>query len=264
MSGKSAIEWTNMTWNPLVGCTRVTQGCDHCYAFTLHEQRHAVYQKNDGFWHPDGMRMPRQYAQPFSTLQLLPERLEQPLHIKKSCMIFTNSMSDLFHSQVPDDYIFQIFDVMRRAHWHTFQILTKRIGRLKRLAPQIDWPFNVWIGTSIENDRVTPRANILRTLPAAVRFLSCEPLLGPVPSLDLEGLDWIIVGGESGADARPMEEIWALDIRDRCVELGIPFFFKQFGGRTPKAGGRMLQGRTWDEYPKPMNRSLKRELALAH
>ena len=264
MSGKSSIEWTDMTWNPLIGCTRVTQGCDHCYAFALHEQRHAVYQKNDGFWHADGMRMPRQYALPFSTLQLLPERLEQPLHIKKPHMIFANSMSDLFHSQVPDTYIFQIFDVMRQAHWHTFQILTKRVGRLKRLTSQIDWPLNVWIGTSIENDRVTPRANVLRTLPAAVRFLSCEPLLGPVPSLNFEGLDWVIVGGESGIEARPMEEVWALDIRDRCVELGVPFFFKQFGGRTPKAGGRTLQGRTWDEYPKPVNRLSGRKLALAH
>ena len=253
-----------MTWNPLVGCTRVTQGCDHCYAFTLHEQRHAVYQKNNGFWRPDGTQMPRQYAQPFSTLQLLPERLEQPLHIKKPHMIFANSMSDLFHSQVPDTYIFQIFDIMRQAHWHTFQILTKRVGRLKRLASHIDWPLNVWIGTSIENDRVAPRANVLRTLPAAVRFLSCEPLLGPIPSLNLRGLDWVIVGGESGIEARPMEEIWALDIRDRCVALGIPFFFKQFGGRTPKAGGRILQGRTWDEYPQPVNRLPNRELALVH
>lgn len=255
MSGKSAIEWTNMSWNPVIGCTRVTQGCDNCYAFALHDQRHKVYQKNDGYWSPGGIHMPKQYAQPFSVLQLIPERLEYPLHIKKPHMIFVNSMSDLFHSQVPDEYIFQVFDIMRQANWHIFQVLTKRTGRLKHLAPQINWPSNVWIGTSIENDILTVRADALRTIPAAVRFLSCEPLLGPLPSLNLEGLDWIIVGGESGINARPIAEEWILDIRDRCVSKGVPFFFKQFGGRTAKAGGRDLQGRTWSEYPKPVNRT---------
>jgi protein gp37 len=165
-------------------------------------------------------------------------------------MIFVNSMADLFHSQVPDTYIFQVFEVMRAAKWHIFQILTKRVGRLKRLAQQIDWPPNVWMGTSIENDLVTPRADALRLVPAAVRFLSCEPLLGPLPSLELEGLHWVIVGGESGPGARPLQEEWVADLRDRCGEANIPFFFKQWGGRTPKGGGRMLQGRTWDEFPR--------------
>jgi protein gp37 len=249
MSGNSSIEWTQWTWNPVVGCTRVTEGCDHCYAFALHDRRHALYVANGGLWRPDGESMPKQYALPFSVVQLLPERLEQPLHVKQPRLIFVNSMSDLFHSQVPDDYIRRVFDVMRQAHWHIFQILTKRVGRLRRLGPVLDWPPNVWIGTSIENDALTVRADALRAVPASVRFLSCEPLLGPLPSLSLDGIQWLIVGGESGPDARPMREEWAVDLRDRCFAAGVPFFFKQFGGRTSKSGGRLLQGRTWDQMP---------------
>jgi protein gp37 len=250
MSGKSAIEWTNMTWNPTIGCTRATAGCDHCYAFLLHDQRHAIYQRYNGYWNAEQKTvMPRQYAQPFSTVQLLPERLDAPLREKRPRMIFVDSMSDLFHSQIPDEYIFQVFEVMRQAHWHTFQVLTKRPGRLRRLGSRLQWPSNVWMGVSIERDELTPRADALRTVPAAVRFLSCEPLLGPLPSLKLEGIHWVIVGGESGPQARPIQKEWVIDLRDRCLNAHIPFFFKQWGGRTPKAGGRLLEGHTWDEYP---------------
>ncbi len=249
MTGKSAIKWTNATWNPLTGCTRVTNGCDHCYAFTLHDMRHQAYVQHNGIYPKNDKAMPKQYAQPFSAIQLLPDRLEDPLRMRQPRMFFVNSMSDLFHSQVPDEYIFQIFDVMRRADWHTFQILTKRAGRLRRLGQQIRWPINVWMGVSIEQDMLTPRADALREVPAVVRFLSLEPLLGPLPSLDLTSIDWIITGGESGPSARPCHPDWVRDIRDRSVEQRIPFFHKQWGGRTPNAGGRDLDGRTWDEFP---------------
>ncbi len=244
----TAIEWTNETWNPLTGCTRVTKGCDHCYAFTLHDMRHEVYTRDHGIY-PNGKPMPAQYARPFTQIQLLPERLEHPLRVKQPKMFFVNSMSDLFHSQVPDDYIFHVFEIMRRAHWHTFQVLTKRAGRLRRLGQLIDWPANVWMGVSLENDVLTPRADALRECPAAVRFLSCEPLLGPLPSLNLTGLHWIIAGGESGKGARPCHPEWVREIRDRCQDAGVAFFFKQYGGRTAKSGGRLLDGRTWDEFP---------------
>lgn len=249
MSGTSAIAWTNATWNPTVGCTRATDGCSNCYAFTLHDMRHRAYQKHGGFYPKNGLPMPKQCAQPFSTVQLLPERLSWPLHQKQPRMIFVDSMSDLFHSQVPDDYIKEVFEMMRQAHWHTFQVLTKRVGRLRRLGQRLDWPENVWMGVSIERDALTPRADALRMVPAAVRFLSCEPLLGPLPSLDLTDIHWVITGGESGPDARPCDPDWVRDLRDRCIERGISFFHKQWGGRTSKAGGRELDGRTWDELP---------------
>ena len=249
MTGTSPIEWTNKTWNPISGCTRVTPGCDGCYAFALHDMRHEAYKRYGGVYPKTGKPMPPQYAEPFSTVQLLPERLEDPLHIRKPQRFFVNSMSDLFHSDVPDDYIRQVFHTMRRAHWHTFQVLTKRPGRLRRLGPLLDWVPNIWMGVSIENDLLTVRANALRAIPAHVKFLSCEPLLGPLPSLNLEGLNWVITGGESGPGARPCDPNWVRDIRDRCTAAGIAFFHKQWGGRTPKGGGRMLDGRTWDEFP---------------
>lgn len=249
MSGKSAIQWTNMSWNPVTGCTRVTSGCDHCYAFALHDMRHAAYVNYHGIYPKTGKPMPKQYAQPFSKVQLLPERLHDPLRIKTPQRFFVNSMSDLFHSSVPEDYIRQIFEIMRQADWHIFQILTKRAGRLRRLGPALDWPANVWIGVSIENDLVTPRVDALREVPAAVRFLSCEPLLGPLPSLNLDGIHWVITGGESGPGARPCDPAWVRDIRDRCLSAGVAFYHKQWGGRTPKSGGRELDGRIWDEYP---------------
>jgi protein gp37 len=249
MGSKSAIQWTHMTWNPLTGCTRVTPGCDHCYAFTLHNIRHKTYKEHNGLWPETGKLMPRQYALPFSEIQLFPERLEQPLRIKQPHLVFVDSMGDLFHHKVPLDYVLACFEVMRKAHWHTFQILTKRGNRLQKVASLIDWPPNVWMGVSIENDRLTARADQLRRVPAAVRFLSCEPLLEPLPSLNLDGIDWVIVGGESGEGARPMREAWVCDLQDRCVAQNIPFFFKQWGGRFPTSGGRALQGRTWDEMP---------------
>jgi protein gp37 len=249
MTGKSSIEWTNATWNPLTGCTRVTPGCSHCYAFALHDMRHHAYLEHAGVYPKNGKPMPNQYARPFSEIQLLPERLEEPLRIKRPQRFFVNSMSDLFHSQVPDDYIFRVFEIMARADWHIFQILTKRPGRLRRLAPHLQWPQNVWMGVSIELDHLTPRADALREVPAAVRFLSLEPLLGALPSLQLDGIQWVITGGESGREARYCDPDWVREIRDRCVSAGVPFFHKQWGGRLPKVGGRSLDGRTWDELP---------------
>lgn len=249
MSGKSAIEWCDYTWNPLTGCTRVSPGCDHCYAFALHDARHKVYAENNGVWPQTGKPIPAQYARPFTDIQLFPQRLNEPLKNKKPTKYFVNSMSDLFHSKVPLDYILACFDVMQKADWHIFQVLTKRGNRLQKLAQVIDWPENVWMGVSVENDKLTARVDQLRTIPAAIRFLSCEPLLEPLPSLNLEGIDWVITGGESGPNARPCHPEWVCDIRDRCLASGVAYLHKQWGGRTPKAGGRLLDGRTWDEYP---------------
>ncbi len=256
----TSIEWTDAVWNPLTGCTRVTDGCSNCYAFALHDMRHAISLKNNGRWSADGPTMPKQYALPFSMVQLLPERLEQPLHIKTPKKIFVNSMGDLFHSEVPDEYILQVFEVMRRAHWHTFQILTKRVGRLRRLTPVLPWSPNMCIGVSIENDSLTPRADILRPIPLATHMLSCEPLLSALPSLDLTGIDWVIVGGESGPNARHCDPTWVRDLRDRCVDAGVAFFFKQWGGRTPKAGGRELDGREWSHFPVPQQALTRDEM----
>jgi protein gp37 len=221
MSGKTNIQWTNRTWNPLTGCSRVSSGCDLCYAFALHDMRHEAYE--------NGKDLPTQYAKPFSEIQLFPQRLNDPLKIKAPTKFFVNSMSDMFHSQVPEEFIRQVFETMRKAHWHTFQILTKRAGRLRRLGQQLDWPANVWMGVSIELDSLTPRADALREVPAAVRFLSLEPLLGPLPSLNLEGIHWTITGGESGTGARPFDPDWARDIRERCADAGTAYFHKQMG-----------------------------------
>ncbi len=249
MSGLSSIGWTDATWNPTVGCTRVTGGCDGCYAFALHDRRHAIYLANNGRWSPDGPVMPAQYARPFSELQLLPERLDWPLHQKKPLRIFVNSVSDLFHSQVPDAFILQVFSVMRQAHWHTFQILTKRPGRLRKISSRLTWSRNIGIGVSIERDELTRRADALRSIPAGFRFLSLGPLLGPLPSLDLTDINWVITGGESGPGARPCDPDWVRTIRDQCQANQVAFFHKQWGGHTPKSGGRLLDDRTWDEFP---------------
>lgn len=241
MSGKTGISWTDRSWNPVTGCTRVTAGCQNCYAFALHDQRYAALQQ--------GKSLPAQYSKPFSEIQLLPQRLGDPLRIKTPQRIFVNSMSDLFHSQVPEDYILQVFDVMRRADWHTFQILTKRPGRLRRFGAQLVWPDNVWMGVSIESDQLVARADALREVPAAVRFLSCEPLLGPLPSLNLDGIQWVIVGGESGKGYRPMELDWARDLRDRCLASDIAFFYKQGSGPRPGMHEE-LDGQIWRQFPK--------------
>lgn len=240
MSGNTSIAWTDKSWNPVTGCTRVTSGCQNCYAFALHDMRHAAYNA--------GHAMPVQYHKPFSEIQLLPQRLEDPLHIKKPQRFFVNSMSDLFHSQVPDEYIRACLDVMRRADWHIFQILTKRVGRLRRLGPQLNWPANVWMGVSIETDDLTPRADALREVPVAVRFLSCEPLLGPLPSLNLEGIHWVIVGGESGKGYRPMDLDWARDLRDRCLTQEVSFFYKQ-GSAFRSGQHEELDGQMWRQFP---------------
>jgi protein gp37 len=234
VSDKSAIEWTDATWNPVTGCSKVSPGCANCYAETLSLR----------FGHSKKPWTPANAAE---NVVLHPERLRLPLTWRQPRLVFVNSMSDLFHELVPWDYIDQVFDVMEEAERHTFQVLTKRPERMRALARPV--PENVWLGTSIENDRWTVRADYLRETPEATRFLSLEPLLGPLPSLDLTYINWAIVGGESGVGHRPIDPDWVRDIRDRCVAAGTAFFFKQWGGRTPKSGGRLLDGRTWDEMP---------------
>ncbi len=234
LADRSRIEWTEATWNPVTGCDEVSPGCAHCYAKTFAER----WRGTPG--HP--------YEQGFD-LRLWPERLDQPLKWKRPRMIFVNSMSDLFHEDIPNSYVGKVFDVMVRAKQHTFQILTKRHERLAELAPDLPWPENVWMGVSIENRRFVHRADCLRQIPAAVRFISAEPLLGPLEGLNLDGIHWLIVGGESGARHRAMKLEWAQELRNRCNEEDIAFFFKQWGGRTSKAGGRQLNGRVWDEMP---------------
>jgi len=235
MSDKSTIEWTDATWNPVTGCTQVSPGCDHCYALTFAERFRGVPN------HP--------YEQGFD-LKLWPERLELPLKWKKPRMIFTNSMSDLFHKDIPDEYIYRVFDIMVKADWHIFQVLTKRSARLARMASSLPWTPNIWIGVSIELDRYTWRADHLRQVLASTRFISAEPLLGSLSNLKLDGIHWLISGGESGPGHRPCNPEWVRDLRDRCQFAGVAFFHKQWGGRTPKLGGRLLDGRTWDEFPK--------------
>lgn len=234
MASNSAIEWTEATWNPVTGCDKVSPGCKHCYAERLAGRLQAMGQAN----YRNGFKLTEQ-----------PHMLELPLKWKKSQTIFVNSMSDLFHKEVPESYIRQVFDVMCRADWHKYQVLTKRAERVEELGGKLPWPEHIWMGVSVESLKYTFRIDHLRKTPAAVRFLSIEPLLGPLPELDLSGIHWVIVGGESGPGARPMEEAWVLDIRDQCVRADVPFFFKQWGGVNKKATGRLLQGRTWDELP---------------
>jgi protein gp37 len=231
----SEIEWTEATWNPVTGCTKISPGCAHCYAERFAERFRGT---------PD-----HPYEQGFD-LRLWPERLELPLRWRRPRLIFTNSMSDLFHPAVPIEFIRRVFDVMGQADWHTFQVLTKRHERLAKLAPSLHWPANLWIGVSIENKRWVSRADYLRRVDQAkVRFISAEPLLGPLHGLNLDGIDWLIAGGESGPRHRPVKEEWLVDLRDHCLAAGVPYFFKQWGGSRPKAGGRLLQGREWSEMP---------------
>jgi len=246
MSEKSSIEWTDSTWNPVTGCTKVSPGCKHCYAETFAERFRGV----EG--HP--------YEQGFD-LRIWRDRFDLPLRWRTPRTIFVNSMSDLFHRDIPDEVIDAVFETMRRADWHTFQVLTKRPDRMRAvvldrnargLAPRVVQP-NTWLGTSVESQDYVSRAEAIRDLPVSVRFLSCEPLLGP---LDLrgvldpgQGINWVIVGGESGHGARPMEKDWALDIQEQCADAGVPFFFKQWGGKNKKRAGRILNGATWDEMP---------------
>ena len=234
MAQATKIEWTEATWNPVTGCDQVSPGCAHCYAKSFAERWRGIPGHH--------------YEQGFE-LRLWPERLEQPLRWRRPRTIFVNSMSDLFHEQVALAFIERVFDVMVAAPQHTFQILTKRHQRLVEVASSLPWPPNVWMGVSVENRRFVGRADYLREVPAAVRFISAEPLLGPLEGLDLSGIDWLIAGGESGHHHRGVRAEWIRDLRDRCAAEDVAFFFKQWGGRTPKAGGRVLDGRTWDDRP---------------
>jgi len=236
MADNSSIEWTEATWNPVTGCSKISPGCAHCYAERMAKRLKAMGNAN--------------YANGFE-VTLQPHMLRRPLEWKSPRTIFVNSMSDLFHKDVPAEYIQDVFAVMRDAHWHQFQVLTKRSARLTRLSSEIDWPANVWMGVSVESHEYTFRIDHLRKTAAAIKFLSIEPLLGPITNLDLSGIDWAIVGGESGPGARPCLREWVVGIRKQCKAAGVPFFFKQWGGFNKKQSGRELDGRTWDEYPQP-------------
>lgn len=235
MAQNSKIEWTESTWNPVTGCTKISAGCKNCYA-----ERMALRLKAAGS--PN-------YAHGFR-VTLHHHALEIPLRWKKPRTIFVNSMSDLFHKNISFDFISKVFDVMRRASHHRFQILTKRSGRLLKLSSKLIWPENVWMGVTVENADCRFRIDDLRQTPAVIKFISFEPLLDPIPNIDLEGIDWVIVGGESGPRARPMKPQWPIDIRDQCLDADVSFFFKQWGGINKKKNGRKLDGRMWDDMPR--------------
>jgi protein gp37 len=230
----SPIEWTESTWNPITGCTKVSPGCKHCYAERMAERLQAMGQSN----YANGFRM-----------TLHEHALELPLRWKRPQRIFVNSMSDLFHKDVPAEFIVRVFEVMNRANWHEYQILTKRSERLAELDGLLPWKPHIWMGVSVENLDYAFRIDDLRRTQSHTKFLSLEPLLGPVPALDLRGIDWVIVGGESGPGARRMEQAWVLDIRDQCQRAGVSFFFKQWGGVNKKRAGRELDGKTYDDMP---------------
>lgn len=230
----TTIEWTEASWNPVTGCTKLSSGCKNCYAERMAKRLQAMGNKN--------------YADGFA-VTLQPHMLELPLTWKAPRQIFVNSMSDLFHEKVPFGYIQKVFEVMRQASQHTFQVLTKRSQRLLTLSSKIDWPENVWMGVTVENKDVVSRIDDLRLTDAHIKFLSCEPLLSSLGVIDLTGIDWLIAGGESGPKARPMEEDWVTELRDQCENFGTAFFFKQWGGVRKKKAGRLLEGRLWNEYP---------------
>jgi protein gp37 len=238
MADSTAIEWTDATWNPVTGCTKISAGCDNCYAARFSERFRGVE------------------GHPFQTgfdLTLRPERLMQPYAWKRSRMIFVNSMSDLFHKSIPRSYVAAVFDTMEKANWHIYQVLTKRSSLLQefindRYAAR-SAPSHIWFGVSVENAQAASRIVHLAKANASVRFLSVEPLIAPVGKLRLSGIHWVIVGGESGPHARPMNAEWAIDVRDQCIAARVPFFFKQWGGRSPKSGGRLLDGKIWSQFP---------------
>lgn len=234
MSTNSAIEWTESTWNPLTGCTKISPGCKNCYAERMSRRLKAMGQQK--------------YQNEFQ-LTLHEDILIDPLNWKKPQMIFVNSMSDLFHKNVPDEFILKTFAVMKEAHWQTFQVLTKRADRLLEINAQIEWSENVWMGVSVENQDYAFRIDRLRQIDARIRFLSLEPLLGPLTNLDLDNINWVIVGGESGPKSRSIQPEWVREIRDQCIRANIPFFFKQWGGKRKKKAGRLLDGHTWDQLP---------------
>jgi len=241
MADKSSIEWTDATWNPVTGCTKISVGCDNCYAARFSERWRGV---------PD---------HPFENgfdLTLRPERLLQPFNWKKSRMIFVNSMSDLFHKEIPKEYISKVFDTMENARWHHYQVLTKRSSLMQKFINERykdrPAPEHMWFGVSVENEQATSRIAHLQSTNVSIRFLSIEPLIAPIGRLNLKGIAWVIVGGESGPGARPMDPRWAIDIRNQCIKSKVAFFFKQWGGRTPKAGGRLLEGKEWNQLPKEL------------
>ncbi|GAA2986334.1 phage Gp37/Gp68 family protein [Streptosporangium longisporum] len=243
MARRTTIEWTEVTWNPTTGCDQISAGCDNCYALTLAKRLKAMgaqkYQR-DGDARTSG---------PGFGLTVHPSALAQPYSWRTPQVVFVNSMSDLFHARVPLDFVREVFKVISDTPQHTYQILTKRSSRLRKVAHLLEWPANLWMGVSVEDRDALHRADDLRKVPAQIKFLSCEPLLGPLSDLKIAGLDWVIAGGESGPTHRPVDPDWVREIRDLCQESQTPFFFKQWGGRTPKAGGRLLDGRTWDELP---------------
>lgn len=250
MGQRSGIEWTNSTWNPVTGCTQVSAGCDHCYALTLARRR----LKDNYTRRPPLVDRPGSDLDPFA-VRLWPERLEEPLRWKVGRMIFVNSMSDVFHSDIPEQYIRRLFEVMLSADWHIFQVLTKRPARAAKFVRRNSdlfkrgiVPDHIWIGTSIESQEFAYRADHLRDVRARVHFLSCEPLLGPL-RLNLKAIAWVIAGGESGPGYRRLDLAWVRLVREQCQAAGVPFFFKQVGGYTPKSGGRELDGRLWSEFP---------------
>jgi len=230
----SKIEWTNKTWNPVTGCTKISPGCKNCYAERMSRRLHLM-----------GVS---KYANNFN-VTLHNSNLKDPLQWKRSHLVFVNSMSDLLHDRVPDDFIFRVFSVMREAHYHQFQVLTKRSKRLIELDKELKWTPNIWMGVSVENSDYLFRVEHLRETGAYVKFLSLEPLLGPLHRLNLKNIDWVIVGGESGPKSRPMNKEWVLEIKEKCTNEGVSFFFKQWGGTVKKRTGRILEGRTWDEMP---------------
>lgn len=234
MANKSNIEWTETTWNPVTGCTKVSPGCKNCYALGMAKRLQA-------------MRSPN-YANGFEPT-FHPHMLKRPLLWSKPQTIFVNSMSDLFHDNISLDDIKQVFDIMSRAHWHRYQVLTKRSSRLAELNQELIWKSNIWMGVSVENEKYQYRVDDLRVTDAKIKFLSLEPLLGPLHGLDLCEIDWVIAGGESGPKSRPVDPAWVTSIRDQCLEANVPFFFKQWGGRNKKKAGRLLEGRTWDQMP---------------
>lgn len=231
---KSSIEWTDATWNPVTGCTKISPGCKHCYAERLSKRL---------------MLMGAQKYRNGFELSLHPDVMLAPLSWKQPRSIFVNSMSDLFHDDVPIEHIQRIFEVINLAHWHRFQVLTKRSHRLRELSPLLNWPPNLWMGVSVENTDYRFRIDHLRSTKAALKFLSLEPLLGPLPQLNLQDINWVIVGGESGPGARRCNTEWVIEIRDQCLAANVPFFFKQWGGVHKKRNGRLLEGLTWDQTP---------------
>jgi protein gp37 len=244
MSLRTGIEWTDATWNPMTGCTKISAGCDHCYAALVAQTKtREVYLRQTPIKDTLANR-----EDPFAP-RFWEERLSQPLSWREPRRVFVDSMSDVFHAHFSLEMIQQVFAVMNTASRHQFQVLTKRPERALRLADRLEWTENIWIGTSVEDMRVAHRVDSLRQIPAAIRFISGEPLLGPLNALSLSGIHWVIGGGESGTAFRPVDPEWARGLRDLCQREGVAFFWKQWGGRTPKAGGRILDGEIWDEYP---------------